>query len=296
MCRHRSWQGASVPEGDTIHRAAAKLRPALQGATLQRFVAPRLVGSTPRAGETIEAVEARGKHLLVRFSGGLTLETHLRMTGSWHLYRDGERRRKPQHLLRCLIAVAGWQAVCFSAPVVRTYPTSATGTASDPTAHLGPDLCVEHDDLDEVVRTCVARMSALPGTTPVGEGLLDQRVASGVGNVYKCEVCWHERVDPFAPLAAVDDDVRARLVRTSARLLRANLGSGPRRTVAEGLAVYGRRGSPCRRCGTPIRSDVRGELARVTYWCPTCQPPQRAASRTAIDTPRRSVPPQTSGQ
>jgi endonuclease VIII len=262
-----------VPEGDTIHKAAAKLRPALQGAVLERFEAPRLVGARPRAGERIESVTAVGKHLLIAFSGGLTLETHMRMTGSWHLYRAGERWRKPPHLLRCMVAVAGWQAVCFSAPVVRTFPSRATGTVDDPTAHLGPDLCLDHPEPGEVVEIAVARMAGLEDRTPIGEALLDQRVASGIGNVYKCEVCWHERVDPFAPLHLVDGATRARLIGTSARLLRANLGPGRRRTVVEGLAVYGRRGAPCRRCGTAIRSDVRGDLARVTYWCPTCQPP-----------------------
>jgi endonuclease-8 len=262
-----------VPEGDTIHRVAARLRPALAGARLVRFEAPRLVGARPRPGETVEAVEAAGKHLLIRFSGGLTLETHLRMTGSWHLYRTGERWRRPVHLLRCLVEVEGWQAACFSAPVVRTFPTAATGTVDDPTAHLGPDLCVDHPDPDGVVRTVLDRLAALDPSTQLGEALLDQRVAAGVGNVYKSEVCWHERVDPFVPLGRVDEATRERLVRTAARLLRANLGPGRRRTVAEGLAVYGRRGSPCRRCGTRISSDVRGELARVTYWCPTCQHP-----------------------
>ena len=263
-----------MPEGDTIHKAAARLRPALEGRELTRFEAPRLAGARPRAGERIEVVEAVGKHLLMRVSGGLTLDTHMRMTGSWHLYRDGERWRKPAHLLRCLVSVEGWQAACFSAPVVRTYPTAATGTVSDPTAHLGPDLCVEHPDMDAVVSTCVQRMEALDPRTQIGEVLLDQRIGNGIGNVYKSELCWHERVDPFAAMSSVDVATRERLIRLAARLLRANLGPGRRRTVQEGLAVYGRRGSPCRRCGTAIRSDVRGDLARVTYWCPTCQPAQ----------------------
>lgn len=263
-----------MPEGDTIHRAANRLRPALEGAELRSFAAPRLVGPRPRPGERIESVEAVGKHLLIRFSGGLTLDTHMRMTGSWQLIRAGESWRKPKHLVRCYLAVDGWEAVCFSAPVVRTFPTRAAGTVADPTSHLGPDLCAEHPDPESVVDACVDRMDPLDPTTPIGEVLLDQRVASGVGNVYKSEVCWHEGVDPFAPLGVVDPDTRRRLVRTSARLLRANLAPGRRRrTVAEGLAVYGRRGEPCRRCGTPIRSDVRGQLARVTYWCPRCQPP-----------------------
>jgi endonuclease-8 len=265
-----------VPEGDTIHRAAALLRPALQGEPLERFEAPRLTGPRPRPGEEVESVEAVGKHLLIRFSGGLTLETHLRMTGSWHLYRTGERWRKPAHLMRCLVAVPDHVAVCFSAPVVRTFPTSRRGTQDDPTWHLGPDLCLGTSADEQVVATCVQRMDGLEPSVPIGEVLLDQRVGNGIGNVYKSEVCWHEQVDPFAPLHTVDRDERTRLIATAGRLLRANLGPGRRRTVAEGLAVYGRGGRPCRRCGTRVRRHTEGELARVTYWCPTCQPSRRA--------------------
>lgn len=266
-----------MPEGDTIHNVAAKLRPALAGEELVRFEAPRLVGTRPRPGERIEAVEAVGKHLLMRFSGGLTLETHLRMTGSWHLYRAGERWRKPAHLLRCAVAVDQHVAVCFSAPVVRTFPTSRTGTIDDPTAHLGPDLCLPSSAADEVVAACVARMVGVEDRLPIGEVLLDQRIGNGIGNVYKSEVCWHEHVDPFAPLHTVDPEERTRLIASAGRLLRANLRPGPRRTIAEGLAVYGRQGRPCRRCGTPVRRRTEGELARVTYWCPTCQPSRRGA-------------------
>lgn len=273
-----------MPEGDTIHRAAALLRPALQGVDLERFEAPRLVGPRPRAGETIEVVEAVGKHLLVRFSGGLTLDTHMRMTGSWHLYRVGERWRKPAHLMRCVVAVHDHQAVCFSAPVVRTFVTARAGTIDDPTAHLGPDLCLPSSAADDVVRHCVERMSGLEPTAPIGEVLLDQRIGNGIGNVYKSEVCWHEQVDPFAPLVLVSGEERLRLIATAGRLLRANLGPGRRRTTAEGLAVYGRRGAPCRRCGTSVRRHTEGELARVTYWCPTCQPRRRGPRTTGAQT------------
>ncbi len=261
-----------MPEGDTIHNAARRLRPVLEGATLRHFEAPRLAGTRPRAGETIEGVEAVGKHLLIHFSGGLTLETHLRMTGVWHVYRREERWRRPRHLLRCRIVVDGHEAVCFAAPVVRTHPTARFGTAIDPLARLGPDLCLEASASADVVRECVERMASLDGDTPIGEVLLDQRVGNGIGNVYKSEVCWHEHVDPFRALAGVPEETRTRLVTTAGRLLRANLRPGPRRTVAEGLAVYGRRGSPCRRCGTRVERAVEGALARVTYWCPTCQP------------------------
>jgi endonuclease-8 len=267
-----------VPEGDTLHRAAARLRPALAGAELLAFEAPRLVGDRPRPGERIESVEAVGKHLLIAFSGGLTLQTHLRMTGSWHLHRTGERWRKPRHLMRCRIAVPGWEAVCFSAPVVRTWPTSLRGSAADPIGHLGPDLTVvpgeqpgvaDPDAVDEAV----ARMRRLvdPDVT-IGEALLDQRVGSGIGNVYRSEVCWVCGVSPFAPVGRVDDALASRLLATASRLLQRNLGEGRRTTVPGGLAVYGRRGRPCRRCGTAVRSTRVGEQARIVYWCPTCQP------------------------
>jgi endonuclease-8 len=241
-------QHRNVPEGDTIWRTADRLRPALAGAELVRFEAPRLVGTRPRVGERIDAVRAVGKHLLMEFSGGLTLETHMRMTGSWQLYESGQRWRKPAHLMRALIEVPGWIAVCFTAPVVRTFPTARAESVDSPIGHLGPDLCA------------------------AGEVLLDQRVANGVGNVYKSEVCWACRVDPATPLSAIPRQLRLELIERSARLLQANLGSGPRQTVAGGLAVYGRKGRACRRCGTPILVNRQGELARVTYWCPTCQP------------------------
>lgn len=254
-----------MPEGDTIHRSAARFRPVLHGQVLIRFEATRLAGSRPRVGETIDGVDALGKHLLIRFSGGLTLETHMRMTGSWRLVEAGARWPKPAHLLRVRLDVAGWQALCFSAPVVKTFPTRSE---SRELAYLGPDLCSDEPDLD----ACLVRMSELcAGTEPVGEVLLDQRIANGVGNVFKSEVCWAERVDPFTPIAEVPDELRRRLLDTSSRLLRANLGSGPRTTVPGGLAVYGRDRQSCRRCGSPIRRRTLGDLARVTYWCPRCQ-------------------------
>jgi endonuclease-8 len=259
-----------VPEGDTIHRAAGRLRPALEGAELVRFEAPRLVGSRPRAGERVEEVRAEGKHLLIAFSGGLTLDTHMRMTGSWQLARTGERWRKPAHLMRALVEVPGWVAVCFSAPVVRTFPTASVASPGSPVSHLGPDLCVPGVDID----ACLARIDELGlDDAAIADVLLDQRVANGVGNVYKSEVCWARRVDPATPVRALSAEQRRGLLETAARLLQANLGAGPRTTVAGGLAVYGKRGRPCRRCGTPIRSTRQGDHARVTYWCPTCQPP-----------------------
>jgi endonuclease-8 len=256
-----------VPEGDTIHRAAARLRPALEGRSLVRFEAPRLVGDRPRPGERIEGVEARGKHLLVHFGGGLSLRTHMKMTGSWHLHRSGERWSKPTHLLRALVeADSGWLAVCFQAPVVETYHRAAGEPLA--LAGLGPDLTAPRVDVDAVLE----RLAALAAPdTDVADALLDQRIAAGIGNVYKSEVLFLHGVDPFTPAGDLGHDRLHRLYTTAHALLRANLGSSRRTTYRGGLAVYGRRGQPCPRCGTPVRMRRRGPMARSTYWCPGCQ-------------------------
>ncbi len=254
-----------MPEGDTIFRVAARLRPVLVGHALVRLDAPRATGPRPPVGTTIESVEAVGKHLLITFADGIVLRTHLRMSGSWHLYRAGERWQRPAHLVRALVEVEGWVAVCFSAPVVELERSPAVG-------HLGPDLCRPDADLDE----CVRRMTTLVDpSTELADVLLDQRIACGVGNVYKSEACWACRVSPRTPLAEVDDRTRRAVVETAARQLQANLGTGARQTVSGApgsLAVYGRAGRPCRRCGTPIRVARTGPHSRTTYWCPTCQP------------------------
>lgn len=270
-----------MPEGDTLHRIAARLRPVLVDAELRRFEAPRLVGPRPRTGPPVRSVDAVGKHLMVEFGDGVVLQTHLRMTGSWHLYATGERWRKPAHLMRARIGVDGWDAVCFSAPVVRTH--LGTEAAHGAVAHLGPDLCtVDPDDpadLERVVATAVERLAVVADAdTTIADALLDQRIAAGIGNVYKSDVLWLQRVDPFAPVSTIDVATRRRLYETAARLLRQNLTTPRRTTVPGGLAVYGRTRRPCRRCGTPIRSRRQGAGARTTYWCPRCQPPGAAGT------------------
>jgi endonuclease VIII len=262
---------AAVPEGDTLHKTATRLRPALAGHVLTRFEAPRLRGDRPALGTTVDDVEARGKHLLVHFGDGITLRTHLRMTGSWHVYREGERWQRPAHLARAVVGTdSGWLAVCFSAPVVETYHRAV----GDPEAlqSLGPDLCVVDSSDDAVLDAVLQRATELtePGMT-LGEALLDQRIAAGIGNVYKSEACFTCGIDPGTLMAAVDDDTRRQVWSVAARQLQANLGHGERRTHARGLAVYGRHGQACHRCGTPIRMTRHGSQARSSYWCPVCQ-------------------------
>ena len=267
-----------MPEGDTIHRAAAALRIALVGKPIVSFDAPRLVGPRPDQGRVIERVESHGKHMEIVWDDGLTLHTHMRMTGSWHLYRIGEAWRRPAHQVRVLIEVNDWLAVCFNAPVVETY------RHFDRHRHpgfgpLGPDLCKTDSDLDE----CINRLYHYQDQSmPIGEALLDQHVVCGVGNVYRCESLWACETYPFASVAQVDADLCAQLVTTAARLLRANLNIaqdptlGTRRVIdsgfgPQGLGVYGRNGQRCRRCGDTIEVRRTGEHARLLYWCPGCQ-------------------------
>ena len=199
-----------MPEGDTLFRIAARLRPALQGHHLTRFEAPRLQGDRPALGELITLVEAQGKHLLIHFEDGLVLRTHLRMTGSWHVYREDERWQKGAHLARAVVgADTGWVAVCFQAPVVETYHRG--GTEPDVLAALGPDLCLAASLADDVLDEVVERVTRLaaPGMT-LGEALLDQRIAAGIGNVYKSEACFAAGLDPGTPIERVDADSRRR--------------------------------------------------------------------------------------
>lgn len=258
-----------MPEGDTIHRSAARLGAALTGRTLERVEAPRWPGRLPAVGETVERVEAVGKHLLVRFSGGLVLETHMKMTGSWHLYRPGERWQRAAHRMRVRLDAGEWVAVCFDAPVVRFGAAAVAERALD---HLGPDLTEGADAA--TVATCVERIARLVDpAAEVADVLRDQRVCCGVGNVYASEVPWALRLLPTVAIGTVPEAVRAELVATAAAQLAANLGRARRSTVPEGLAVYGRAGRPCRRCGVTVVSEVRGPHARRVHWCPGCQLP-----------------------
>jgi endonuclease-8 len=263
-----------VPEGDTIHRLAARFQPLLEGRALRRIeVHPtgtarqpgRVTSRLPAPGTLVESVEARGKHLYMSFSDGTVLHTHLGMHGQWDWYPAGAAWRRPRPRARAVLEVEEGEAVCFDAPTVLLERGTVAGD-------LGPDLCRADADLNE----CVRRMATVVDSAdPVGDVLLDQRVACGVGNVYKSEVCFTCGVDPATPIAALDDDRRRQLVEVAARMLRANLGPGPRTTVSGrpgSLAVYGRARQACRRCGGAIQVARTGAHARPTYWCPTCQP------------------------
>jgi len=264
-----------MPEGDTIHNAARRLRDALVGHRITRFELrrdPHGVRS-PAAGTEITSVDAEGKHLLVEFADGAVLHTHMRMTGAWHVYAPGARWRRPAHRARVIVEIeSGVTAVCFDAPTVELR-RGATARPPRPTratrslAALGPDLCTADADLAVVL----SNVDACPPDRAIGDVLLDQRVAAGIGNVFKSEICWTVRVDPTTPLRALDADARRALYETAHRLLLDATRTGRRATYRGELAVYGKARRPCPRCRTPIRRAATGDPPRVSYWCPTCQ-------------------------
>ena len=274
-----------MPEGDTILRAARTLHRALAGGTVVRFesVLPALTRvheDTSVTGRTIESVTARGKHLLIGFSGGLVLRTHMRMNGSWHIYRAGERWQRARRDMRIVVATDAYEAVAFSVPVAEFLRERDLQRQED-LREMGPDLL--SDDFD---RADALRRLREQGNVTVGDALLNQRVVAGAGNVYRSEVLFLCGIHPRATVDVVTDAALEEALSTARRLMRANVVdpqssivtyTGYRRTTrradpAERLWVYGRARKPCRKCGAPIRVVRIGPYARLTYYCPRCQP------------------------
>jgi endonuclease-8 len=266
-----------MPEGDTIFRTAAVLRRALLGGVVRRARAQpgpglaRVPDLSVLVGSTVDAVESRGKHLLIGFSDGRWLRTHMRMRGSWHRYAPGEPWRLPERRASCILETDPTVAVCFDAPVVELL-SSAELERHRSLRALGPDLLADQPDLDDGVRRLRERSSM-----SIGEALLDQRAAAGIGNAIKSEALFMERLDPWAPVEVFAAEELSAVLRRAARLLAANTGGGRRVTTGvarpgEALWVYRRSGRPCRRCGSRIQARRQGEAARTTYWCPRCQP------------------------
>ena len=234
-----------MPEGDTLFRAARTLHRALAGKQVVRFETvlaqlSRVDDDAPIAGRTVERVRSVGKHLLVELSGDLVLRTHMRMNGSWHVYRPGERWHRPRASMRVVLETADFQAVAFDVPVAEF--RTARELARDPAvARLGPDVLGAGFDEDEAVRRLRER-----GAMGIGDALLDQRALAGIGNVFKSEVCFAERVHPFTPVAALDDEALYRVVRTARRFLKMNARESRGRGMVTVTGVRGttRRGDP----------------------------------------------------
>lgn len=253
-----------MPEGDTVYLAAQRLDTALRGQTIvaSDFRIPKYA-SVDLSGRVVREVRPAGKHLFFDL-GDLSLHTHFKMQGSWHLYRTGERWKKPAHQARVILRTRSWDAVGFDLPVIElvTDPQAVV-------AHLGPDLLAENFDPDEAIR----RMTSDPERS-LGDVLIDQTVVAGLGNVYKSEVAFLAGVDPRTPVERVPDV--ARILQLAKRAIGANRSTGSQITTGDTRRgrqrwVYGRGGEPCLRCGTRIAVERDG-TQRVTYWCPACQP------------------------
>ena len=301
-----------MPEGDAIFRTARTLNRALAGHEVVRFesVLPSLTRvheDTPITGRTIESVTAAGKHVLMHFSalrpfdelrvvpsggdgrqaqgapststgGDLILRTHMRMNGSWHIYRPGERWQRPRRDMRLVVATTGFEAVGFNVPVAEFLEAADVARHED-LRLMGPDLLGQAFDAEEAVRRFRER-----DTLEIADALLNQRIVAGIGNVYKSETLFLCGVDPFAPVRQIPDEKLRAMLATARKHLKANVTDPkggittyrgyrrePGRDASERRYVYGRARKPCRKCGTPIQVKAQGPNARLTYWCPACQ-------------------------
>jgi endonuclease-8 len=292
-----------MPEGDTIYRAARALQRAIGGRIVTGFetgLAPlaRVNDDTPILGRTIEKVESRGKWCLMHFSGDLILVTHMLMSGSWHIYRTGERWRMPHRAMRAVIRTADFEAVAFNVPVAE-FHTARSLERYTQIPKLGPDILSEDFTVEAGAKRLADYAAANPNVE-IAVALLNQRVLAGLGNVYKSEVAFIAGVNPFRAMSTITPQEREQMAEFAQRYMQANVldGSGDgivtyfgnRRTTGnsnrdERLWVYGRQGEECRRCGATIMMRKQGEQARSTYWCPQCQPWIQPEAASAILAP-----------
>jgi endonuclease VIII len=276
-----------MPEGDTIFRTARALGRALAGKPIIGFrstfpLLTRFDDETPLAGQLVESVESRGKWLLIHFSGGGTLVTHLLMNGSWHIYRHGERWQQPRANMRIVIENSEYIAVGFRVPVARMHTAIS----------LARDVKIPQPALDVLSPEFDAEAALLRvlahGDEEIADVLLHQEVLAGVGNEFKSEICFVTGVNPFCKVGALSREQVAGLIAAAQKLIAANIledsgdemvtyGGRRRRTTHEAnpgasVYVYGRKGEACRQCGEAICRRLQGPDARVTFWCPRCQP------------------------
>ncbi|MCU1405542.1 MAG: glycosylase [Glaciihabitans sp.] len=258
-----------MPEGDTVFRSARALNGAMAGQVLEVCdIRVPAFATVDLSGETVDEVVSVGKHLLHRI-GDSTIHSHLKMEGSWHLYRPGTRWRRPAHQARAVLATKDWVAVGFSLGKLEVLPRA---TEDDVVGYLGPDLLGPSWDAGEAL----LRLDADPAR-PIGLALLDQRIMAGLGNVYRAELCVLRGVLPTRPVGEVAD--HAGLIALAHRVILANRDRNERTTTGDTRPgrmtwVYGRAGKPCLRCGTRIQSGSLGDnplAERVTFYCPHCQ-------------------------
>ena len=256
-----------MPEGDTIHYAANRMRPVLAGAV------PVVESPHPRhrfdrwpqrlADQAVESVDAHGKHLFIRFSGDLVLHSHLRMTGSWATYEEGRRWRRAPRRAWLVLRARDHAVVQFDRPVLELLTESRT-RFDRRLAMLGPDILAP--ELDE--QRFLQRLREDDRTRPIGDALLDQRTIAGIGNLWKVEACHLVRIDPWRPTGRVSDEEALAIVHAARPRMQQSAQDGRQDRFR---MIYGKAGRPCPRCGTTIASRGQGDDNRITYWCPGCQ-------------------------
>jgi endonuclease VIII len=252
-----------VPEGDTIAHAANRIRPVLEGRVPDSVVAPQLRHARDRwperlADRAVTSVDTHGKHLFLRFDGGLVLHSHLGMSGAWRVYRrDGRASARAWIVLR----VGGSEVAELGGPTLELLTEGRARLVRQP---LGPDVLADEFDESAFLR----RLRAEDPTRPIGDALLDQTTVAGIGNIWKAEGCWEAALSPWRAVSAVSDDEAMAVVEAiRPRMFRS--ASEGHRTIEP--RVYGRAGRQCPRCGAPVRSRGQGDSNRTTYWCPECQ-------------------------
>lgn len=262
-----------MPEGDTVHTLAAALTPLLIDARIERAAGRLLPHNSELAGRCVKYIYAKGKHLFMELDDGGVLRTHLGLYGSWHQYRLGETWHKPAWQASLVLWTAERVLVCFNARDVEWLRDGGL-RHRDTLHHLGPDLTNENFDL----RTALLRAREMVADeTPVLDVLLDQRLACGIGNIYKSEVLFIERIHPLTRFGQLGEETLGTLYQRARALLLRNVGVAARTTrfTTDGrgrLWVYGRVGKPCFRCQSTLQRAMLGKDLRVTYWCPQCQP------------------------
>ncbi len=268
-----------MPEGDTLYRIASRVRPVLAGAKIVAASA-----NPPRSGPTIDAaslvdqrvelVEATGKHLLITFESRQVLHSHLGMTGSWHIYRHQQPWRKPAANAGVVLTTASHVVVNFSPKFLELVSEQAI-RRNTYLQRLGPDMMLAKTDVADVlprIRRC--------DPVPIGEAVMNQTIAAGIGNIYKSESLFLGKLDPWTLVGELSDQQLLDYFRLTQRLMRRNRQGGQRTTrfAMDGprLWVYGRSGDPCLVCGEKICLRRQGEQGRTTYWCRDCQQPLHA--------------------
>jgi endonuclease-8 len=256
---------SGVPEGDTIHHAANRIRPVLEGHVPDELLTPHPRFGRDRwperlAGQTVTSVDAHGKHLFLRFEGGLVIHSHLRMTGKWRVSEAAAPRPAGTWLA---LRRGDRQVLQLNGPVLELMTASRT-RLDQRIAGLGPDILAPA--LDEAA--FLRRLRADDPTRPIGDALIDQRTIAGIGNLWKAEGCFAAGIDPWRRTGEVANEEALAIVRAVRPLMQRSAADGMQEAFK---VIYGRAGEPCPRCGAKIEARGQWEDNRRTYWCPSCQ-------------------------